>query len=134
MTNKEFGELFARQILICRKETMKKEIDKNKLIAVYKSQIPVAEICRIFGISKQTLYNILKSERVDLNRQKLHDNCGCPLFKKDMYNSIYCEDFGDWECLSLAFCDKQAKNAHKKKYCAANGYVNCSVYQMMERL
>lgn len=111
---------------------MKKEIDINKLIEVYKSEAPIAQICEQFHISKQTIYNLLKSERVDLNRQKLHDNCGCPLFKKDLYNNIYCEDFGDWEALSLSFRDKASKNAHKKRFCSCNNYVNCSIYRLMD--
>ena len=112
---------------------MKKNIDKDKLIAAYKSELPLQVLCEHFGVSKQTVYNILKSERVDLNRQKLHENCGCPLFKKDIYNNMYCEDFGDWECLSLSFKDKAAKNAHKKQYCCSNGYVHCSVYRIVEQ-
>ena len=113
---------------------MKKEIDVQKLIEVYKSEKPLAEICALFHISKQTVYNILKSEGVDLNRQKLHENCGCPLFKKDLYNNIYCEDFGEWEFLTLSFADKKAKNAHKKRFCTCNGYTACSIYRLLGEL
>ena len=111
---------------------MKKDIDKQQLIETYKSEIPIAEICARFFISKQTVYNILKSEGVDLHRQKLHENCGCPLFKKDLYNNIYCEDFGDWEFLTLSFADKKAKNRHKKQYCSCNGYIHCSIYKLLD--
>lgn len=111
---------------------MKKEIDVQKLIELYKSETPLANLCEMFHISKQTVYNILKSEGVDLNRQKLHENCGCPLFKKDLYNNIYCEDFGDWEFLTLSFADKKAKNAHKKRFCSCNGYAECSIYKLLE--
>ncbi|MBR2589819.1 MAG: hypothetical protein IKE65_02735 [Clostridia bacterium] len=111
---------------------MKKCIDTQNLIEVYKSEIPIAEICGRFHISKQTLYNILKRERVDLHRQKLHENCGCPLFKKELYNNIYCEDFGDWECLTLSFADAAAKRAHKRKYCMCNNYINCKVFGLLD--
>ncbi len=111
---------------------MKKQINKSKLIQMYRSGAAVADICSACGVCKQTLYNILKSERIDLHRQKLHDDCGCPLFQKDIYNNIYCEDFGEWESLSLSFRDKQAKNAHKKTYCSCSNYINCSVYKIMD--
>ena len=111
---------------------MKKEINVQKLIEVYKSEKPLAEICALFHISKQTVYNILKSEGVDLNRQKLHENCGCPLFKKDLYSNIYCEDFGDWEFLTLSFADKTQKNKHKQCFCNSNNYLNCKIFQIAE--
>lgn len=113
---------------------MKKEINIQNLIEVYKSEKPIADICARFEISKQTLYNILKSEGVELNRQKLHENCGCPLFKKDLYNNIYCEDFGEWEFLTLSFADKTLKNRHKKKYCNCNNYTNCNIYRLLDTM
>lgn len=111
---------------------MKKEIDINTLIKLYQAQTPVEQICLQCGISKQTVYNLLKRENVALNRQKLHENCGCPLFKRDLYHMIYCEDFGEWEFLSLSFKDAAAKNRHKKMYCSGNGYTECSIFKLLE--
>ena len=113
---------------------MKKEIDVQNLIAQYKSETPLAQLCSYFGISKQTVYNNIKNEGVALNRQKLHENFGCPLFQKDLYHTIYCEDFGEWEFLTLTFADKNAKNRHKRQYCTCEHYTECNVYKMMEEM
>ncbi len=106
---------------------MKKNIDIDNLIEEYKQRLPVCVICDKYNVSKQTIYNILKNRGIDLNRQKVHENCGCPLFKKDLYNNIYCEDFEEWEFLTLSFANRALKNEHKQKYCYGN-YTQCAVF------
>lgn len=106
---------------------MKKNIDYENLVREYKQKMPLDVICRKYGVCKQTVYNIIKSKGIDLNRQKVHENCGCPLFKKDLYNNIYCEDFGEWEFLTLSFANRSKKNEHKQKYCYGN-YTQCAVF------
>ena len=110
---------------------MTKNIDINKLIEVYRSEMSIKEICKHFGISKQTVYNLLKANGCELRRQKLYEIDGCPLFERDIYNQIYCMDCGEWEHLSLSFKDKKTKNAYKKNYCNCKNYVRCSVYKVM---
>jgi len=101
---------------------MNKEIDIEKLKEEYYSGKPVMDICNQFGISKQTLYNRLQSVRCELRRQKLYEIDDCPLFGRDYYNIIQCDDVGEWEKLTLSFRDKETKNAYKKKYCKCFKY------------
>ncbi len=96
----------------------------------YKSEMPIPKLCEKYKISKQTVYNILKNEGVNLNRQRIHDNCGCPLFKKALYSSIYCEDCGEWEFLTLSFANKEEMRAYFKNFCKCD-YENCKVYKVM---
>lgn len=108
-------------------------LDVKKLTTLYESKQPIDDICKHFGISKQTLYNILKRENVELRRDKYALRKVCPLFDRTSYHNIYCEGVCDeFKMISVSFKDKNEKHSYIDKYCNGKGYQKCRIYRICQ--